>query len=128
MRADVCVLVVNSPGRHAESLRVLLRAMSHVEVVGQVENAEAAWKIIAECDPGLVVVDLALPHDEPYMLLQRLAADRPETGRLALATSNDQVHTAGNSGATETLLVPLTLDRLRVGIRNAIGRARPVVR
>ncbi len=127
MRGAVCVLVVNSPGRHAESLRVLLRAMNDVEVVGQVESTEVAWKIIAERGPALVLVDLGLPRNEPYLLLERIAANRPETGRLALAINSEQVRAAREAGATEALLVPLTLERLRVGIKNAISGAQLAV-
>jgi len=121
----VPVLLVSGPGRRTESLRVLLRAMSDVEVVGQVESLLAAWQMILERRPILVLVDLGLPKNESYLLLRHIANERPEIACLALAADEEQAHAARSAGVTAVLSVPVTLFRLRAGIEEAIKGTQP---
>ena len=135
-RVHVRILVASGPGRRAESLRVLLRAMPDVEVVGQGDRIDSVWQLTTEHCPDLLLVDLspwpAVPHDvrgedDSYTLLRRTAAYRPEIGRLALVVDEEQSRAACAAGATDVVSLPVTIDRLQAGIEKAIKGARRTV-
>ena len=137
-RVHVRILVASGHSRGAESLRVLLRAMPDVEVVGQGDRIDSVWQLITEHCPDLLLVDLspwpAVPHDvrgdaerDSYTLLRRTAAYLPEIGRLALVVDEEQSRAACAAGATDVVSSPVTLDRLQAGIEKAINGARNTV-
>jgi len=111
------VLVVGPAGRRAESLCVLLRALRGVEHIGRAENPTAAWQAITELRPTAVLIDVGLPGAQGLVLLERLVAEWPSIGRIALVATDDQARAARAAGATAILPVPTTLDRLANGIR-----------
>lgn len=113
----VRVLVVGSPGRRAESLRVLLRALDGIENVGHTESITTAWQTIVEFCPNVVLVDAGIAGTQGLALLAQIAAERPAIGRLALAGTGDQARAARAAGATSVLMTPTTLDRLATAIR-----------
>jgi DNA-binding NarL/FixJ family response regulator len=114
----VRVLVVGAASRRAESLCVLLRALHDVDRVGQAENPTTAWQAIAEFRPTVVLVDVGLPGAQGLALLERVAAERPCIGRIALAGTDAQAQAACAAGATTVVRVPTTLDRLANGLRD----------
>lgn len=110
-------MLVGTDSRRAESLRVLLRALHDVDHVGQAESLTTAWQAIIELSPGVVLIDVGMPGEQGLALLERLAAERPGIGRIALVSTDAQAQAARAAGATSVVWIPTTLDRLANEIR-----------
>jgi DNA-binding NarL/FixJ family response regulator len=127
MRNDLPVLIVAGAGRQAESLRVMLRAMSGIEVVGQAGDLSAAWQLIKDCHPDMILVELNLTSKGTRTLLAQIAAEHPEIRFVALVDGDEQAQAARAAGVADVLAVPVTFGRLQTSMQRAMqGRQTTV--
>ncbi len=117
------VLVVEDNPTQAELARALLRQSGNaVRVAG---SAEAALRDIADWQPDLVLLDVALPGMSGIDLLRRIAADRVQT-QVIVVTANDTRDGAVEAirlGAYDYIAKPYDAQRLTVTVRNALRQA-----
>ncbi len=118
------ILVDDEPG--------LLRAWTRlftlrgVEVLAALPRVAELRSTIAELRPGVVVMDLSMPGEQPLEQLRALSGDFPDVRFLAYSGSNDEstiraVHAAGASGYIDKLAPPesmfAALERVSAGER-----------
>src|SRR5262245_49684855 len=79
--------------------------------------------------PSCLVIEVNLPDHDPYELLQRIAAERPETPVIAISGAGDIPLTvrAMKAGAAEFLTKPLADDALAAAVSHALGSSLRVL-
>ena len=96
-------LIVAKPSRIRDSLKTLLRAVPHMQIVGQADNSPAAIKMITDYRPTLVLLDSNLPDDEIQTILRRTKTNQPQTRFIVLAKTAQQQWMAEAAGADSVL-------------------------
>lgn len=61
MTQPIRVLIADDSSRARDGLRALLVIWPEVEVVGEAVNGEEAVRLVAECQPDVVLMDLQMP-------------------------------------------------------------------
>jgi DNA-binding NarL/FixJ family response regulator len=61
MAQPIRVLIADDSTHARDGLRALLAIQPEVEVVGEAANGEEAVRLIAECQPDVVLMDLHMP-------------------------------------------------------------------
>ena len=84
-------------------LRMLFLAESDMEIVGEVDNGEAALKAVGELKPDVVLMDVAMPGMSGIEATRRIKEISPNTAVLALTMHEDEQYffemlNAGASG------------------------------
>ncbi len=84
------VLVVDDQRLFREGLCALLRATSHMEVVGQAANAREAYVLVPRLRPDIVTVELLLSGVDGVTAAQEIRRLRPECHVVAVTACTDQ--------------------------------------
>ncbi len=71
-------------------LRVLLKDVPDMEVVGEAENGQAVLRLAAELKPDIVVMDINMPELNGVEATRRLTEISPQTRVLALTMYEDE--------------------------------------
>jgi len=121
------VLVVDDEALARARLRRLLAGEEGVEVVGEAASADEARRLIAEERPDLVFLDVQMPGEDGFELLESLPAGAaPE---VVFVTAYDQhALRAFEVNALDYLLKPFDRERLRLALeraREALARRSP---
>lgn len=101
---DNLVLIVAKAGRIRNSLQVLLQIMPRLKVVGVTSHACSATQLLAQYKPALVLLDVDLPDNGAWGLLQQIQSEHGQTRSLVFANSIEQQRTARSAGANAALL------------------------
>lgn len=116
-------IIVDDEGRGRKTLEKLLeRFCSDVDVVASVDSVDAALVEIALHRPDLIFLDIEMPFESGFDLLDMLADERPE---VIFTTAYDQYALrAAKSSALDYLLKPIASDELIVAVEKARKRLR----
>jgi len=82
--APLKVFLVEDSALIRERLRRLLSSVTHVDIVGEAEDASTALTAIQSCHPDIAVVDLHLNGSHGLTVLKGLAAGAPEVVAMVL--------------------------------------------
>jgi two-component system nitrate/nitrite response regulator NarL len=104
MRSDVSTLIAARPGRMRDCLHALLKAVSHIQVIGCADDGASALKLVIEHEPNLVLLDTNLSEAQVYSVLEQIKATRSQTRCIVLADSIQQQRTAAAAGADAALI------------------------
>lgn len=117
-RPTIRVLLVEDEYLARQELRYLLReAHPEVEIVGEAADADAARQLIAELRPDLLLLDISLPGETGFELLESL----DQVPLVVFITAYDQYATrAFQVSALDYVLKPVHPERLA----QALARAR----
>lgn len=66
------VMLVEDQAMVRGALSALLNLESDIEVIGQAEDGEAAWRMLSSLKPDVVVTDVEMPHLSGIELAQRI--------------------------------------------------------
>ena len=116
MESKIFVLIVVKPDRKRESLRVLLRGMSRLELVGEAHDSTSAWQLITVRTPQVLVLDFELLESEALALLEQIKRDHPQLRCVALVSNSRQAEAARQAGADETLSAGFSITALWTAI------------
>ncbi len=111
INSDISALIVASPGRGRDSLRALLRAIPRLEIIGQVDDAPSALKIVTDHHPALMLLDTSLPNDEAWNVLQQIKAKWSQTQCLVLVDTIRQQQLAEAASADGVLVKGFSIAR-----------------
>ena len=89
-KSHVRAVLVGKPGPLRDGLHALVTTIPEVEVVGEASDAAAMQRLVAQYQPGLVLLDIGLFRDADWVMLERIKAEWPETRCLALADTGQQ--------------------------------------
>ncbi len=68
----VAVLIVAQPGRRRDSLQAVLKTISRLKIIGQVNDDPAALQLIIAHPPAIVLLDANLPDDQAWIALKQI--------------------------------------------------------
>jgi two-component system LytT family response regulator len=114
-RLRVMVVDDEEPARLA--LRHALTTMGDVEIVAECANGFEAVKVVGECKPDVVLLDVQMPKLDGFDVLELLGRDVPV---IFVTAHDDFALRAFEVHAVDYLLKPFTDERLRA----AVDRAR----
>lgn len=115
------VLIVDDEPLACTRLTALLGECAEVEILGSVDDGEAALGALAELQPDLLLLDINMPGLDGVALAQRLAGrSRPQ---IIFCTAYEaHALKAFDLGAVDYLLKPVRLERLRDALQRAQRR------
>lgn len=114
-------MIVDDEGRGRKTLEKLLeRLCPDVEVVASVESVDDALSAIRSLHPDLLFLDVEMPFESGFDLLDLLPDARPE---VIFTTAHDQYALrAAKSSALDYLLKPIAGDELIAAVAKARKR------
>lgn len=115
-------LIVDDERLARDELRRLLKPHDMVEVVGEAADADEAEAAIAEHDPDLLFLDVQMPGDNGFDLLERLDA----VPHVVFATAYDEYAIeAFEANALDYLVKPIEPARLDDALQTVQARSGP---
>ena len=110
-------LIVDDERHAREELARLLKAFPEIHVVGEAANAPEARECIKTLEPDLVFLDIQMPEENGFELLDSLGESAP---RIIFTTAYDAYALrAFDFGAVDYLLKPIAPKRLALALRRA---------
>ena len=103
MSESTTVLIIASPGRLRDGLRVLLRASAAIAQIVQADDLPSGLQQIAQSPPDLVLLDADLPDGQTWEAVRQIRQQWPECGCVVLAHTTHQERLARLNGATAIL-------------------------
>ena len=104
-----------------QGLRTFLDLQENITVVGEARDGVEALKVVHECSPDVVLLDLIMPRMDGIEAVRRMKAARPQTQIIILTSFGDdqKVFAAIRAGATGFLLKDVSPDDLALAIHAA---------
>lgn len=93
------VLIVDDVDQSRAGLSALLETVSDVEVVGEARDGEQAVRLVADCRPDVVVMDLRMPGVDGLEATRVIKARWPHTRVVLLTIYACRRHDAAGAGA-----------------------------
>ncbi|MFH8634762.1 response regulator [Streptomyces lydicus] len=100
-RTTARVVVADDQTVVREGIVMLLGLLPDIEVVGSAADGEEAVRLVAECAPDVVLMDLRMPRCDGVEATRRIRADHPGTQVVVLTTyaDDDDLFPALRAGA-----------------------------
>ena len=120
------VLIVGKPCRMRDSLHILLKTVSGIDIIGHADDGSAALRMVAEHRPALVLLDTNLPGEGFSTVLMRIKGNGFRSRCLVLTDSIQQRQEAQVAGADATLVKGFPAVKLFETIERLLwdGKAR----
>lgn len=110
------VLIVDDSRLARKELRQMLSDFKDLEIVGEAANADEARELIHIKDPDLVLLDIQMPGEDGFELLESL----PSVPKVIFTTAFDEYAVqAFEKNALDYLMKPIEADRLEKALRKA---------
>ncbi len=115
------VVVVDDHDLLREGVTACLSGFEDLEVVGEAASGDAAVVEVRNLVPDVVVVDLVMPGMGGVEVIQRLRAEHPTIGLLALSsfTERDRIREVIQAGANGYLVKSVDAESLADAVRSA---------
>lgn len=120
----VRVVVADDETAAREELKYLLRQAGGVEVIGEAADGAAALATAIRLAPDAVFLDIHMPGPDGLDVARTLASALPEVQVVFATAHAGHAVEAFDLSASDYLLKPFTLDR----VRRAVERLRPADR
>jgi len=119
---SIKVLIVDDHKIMREGLRSLLEKQPEVEVVAEVESAQAAMKLVEETVPDLAIIDVVMPGLNGIETTRRILNKVPNIKVIALSMYSDKrfVMEMLRAGASGYLLKDCAFEELEGAIKAVI--------
>jgi len=117
----VRVMLVDDHAVVRQGLRTFLDLQENITVVGEARDGVEALKLVHECSPDVVLLDLIMPRMDGIETVRRMKAARPQTQIIVLTSFGDdqKVFAAIRAGATGFLLKDVSPGDLALAIHAA---------
>ena len=110
---QIRTLIVEDEHLARQELRYLLEAHPEIEIVGEATDAETARRLVAALQPDLLLLDISLPGETGFELLESL----DQVPHVVFITAYDQYATrAFQVSALDYLLKPVHPERLATAL------------
>lgn len=119
-QGKAAMVVVAKPGRVRDSLGVLLKTIPHLTLTGYADDGESGLQMVTTLCPKVVLLDVNLPDNQVWILLQDIKQICPETQCIVLVDSMKQQQQAELSGADAVLLKGFATSEIFVTIKNLL--------
>jgi DNA-binding NarL/FixJ family response regulator len=124
MDAPIRVVLVEDNDVFRQGLELVLGLQSDIEVVGAVDEGEAAAGVVQALEPDVVLMDYRLPGMDGVQATTAVRKASPRTAVVCL-TATASMRERGalfEAGAVECLTKDEELDDIVAAIRRAAGR------
>lgn len=111
VRDGALILIVARQGPLRDGVEALMATVSRIQIVGKVEAASSALRVVFEHRPDLLLLDAGLPEDESWSVLRYCRIEHPELRCIVLADDAEQVQEARAAGADAVFLKGFPADR-----------------
>lgn len=111
-KKQALTLIVVRPGPLRDGVEALMATVSPIEIIGKVEVASAALRLVFERRPDLLLLDAGLPGAESWSVLRYCRMEHPGLRCIILADNAEQVREARAAGADAVLLKGFPADQL----------------
>lgn len=115
------VLIVDDEPLARARLAALLGECAGIDIVGSVDDGEAALGALGELQPDVLLLDINMPGIDGIGLARRLA-DRPRPQVIFCTAYEAHALKAFELGAVDYLLKPVRLERLQDALQRAQRR------
>jgi NarL family two-component system response regulator LiaR len=121
MSEPITILIVDDHLIVRQGVRTLLDMHSDLQVVGEAESAEAAFPLVEELVPDVVLLDLVLPGINGVEATRQIKRLSPRTQIVVLTSyaEDEHIFPALRAGALSYLLKDIRPRELVDGIRKA---------
>ena len=106
------VLIADDSVRAREGLRALLTMRPEIEVVGEAANGQDAVRLVAECQPDIVLMDLHMPVLDGVQATQLIKQQWPAVTVIVLTMYTVEQAAALAAGADAFVIKGSTPERL----------------
>lgn len=110
-KKQALTLIVVRPGPLRDGVEALMATVTPIEIVGTVEVASAALRLVFERRPDLLLLDAGLPGAESWSVLRYCRMEHPGLRCIILADNADQVREARAAGADAVFLKGFPADQ-----------------
>lgn len=104
-------LIVVRPGPLREGVEALMATVSGVEIIGPVQAAAPALRLVRERRPDLLLLDAGLPGDESVRVLRICRTHHAGLRCIVLADDAEQAGEASAVGADAVFLKGFPADK-----------------
>ncbi len=119
MKKNYRALIVDDERLARQDLKDLLKASDSVEIVGEADSVAAAIRVLDELHPDLVFLDIQMPGESGFDLLERKKID----AEIIFVTAYDEYAIkAFEVNALDYLLKPVNPARLKLAIEKLDSR------
>jgi len=117
------ILLVDDHPLFLEGLRQMIDRNAALEVIGEVADAQAAMKAIAELKPDLVIVDITLGHTNGLDLIKTLKAKYEDLPVLVISMHDESLYAerAIRAGAQGYVMKSEPAKTVRSAIMKVLG-------
>jgi DNA-binding NarL/FixJ family response regulator len=114
------VLIVEDHALFRQGVEALMQGAKDMDVVGQAENGRDALRLVAECSPDVVLMDISMPELNGLEATARIVRDYPHVKVLMLSMYKyeEYVLQALRAGAVGYLLKDADTSELEFAIRS----------
>ncbi|SFB06143.1 two-component system, response regulator YesN [Cohnella sp. OV330] len=108
-----------------EGLRSMIEWSDYgMSLVGTAEDGKAAWALIRELRPDIVMTDIRMPGIDGLRLIELVMEEAPETVCIVFSGFNEYeyVRTAMKLGVVDYLEKPITLEKVDEALRRTCER------
>jgi DNA-binding NarL/FixJ family response regulator len=114
------VMLADDHALFRAGIRSLLEAIEGVSIVGEARDGHEALRMVAECRPDIVLLDVALPQLNGIEVTERLVREAPGTRILMLSmfANEEYVLRSLRAGAAGYLLKDSTVVELESALRS----------
>ncbi|HYR77103.1 MAG TPA: response regulator transcription factor [Pyrinomonadaceae bacterium] len=115
------VLIADDHTLVRAGIRSLLDKLSGIEVVAESSNGREVLRLVAEHQPQIVLMDIAMPELNGLEATTRLTELHPDVRVVILSIHSDEEHVfqALRAGASGYLLKGASIEELELAIRSA---------
>jgi len=116
---SIRVLLADDHALMRQGLRALLASTGEIEVVGEVGTGREAERQVLELDPGVVLMDIAMPDLNGIEAARIIHLKSPATRivMLSMHVSAEYVYRAFEAGACGYLLKEMAVDEVITAVR-----------
>lgn len=116
---SIRVLLADDHALMRQGLRALLANTDEIEVVGEVGTGREAERLVLELNPGVVLMDIAMPDLNGIEAARMIHLKSPATRivMLSMHVSAEYVYRAFEAGACGYLLKEMAVDEVITAVR-----------
>lgn len=126
VQASTSILIVDDMELHLETARIYLEKAGYKVFIAA--DSEAAWLVVTEYEPDIILLDVVMPGESGLDFLSRVMSDYPDTGVIVMTSfgSEDVAAAAFKLGALDYIRKPLKYSSLRDIVQKVIKKQRQV--
>jgi len=116
---SIRVLLADDHALMRQGLRALLTSSGDIEVVGEVGNGRDAQRLVLECRPDVILMDITMPDLNGIEAARIIHLKSPATRvvMLSMHQSAEYVYRAFEAGACGYLLKEMAVDEVITAVR-----------